>query len=106
MTGVLVAVSGDQLARVMTDQQPMKMAAAEALYETSQPASFSLFTIGTLDGRQEVFSVRVPDLLSFLATGSLDGKVEGINDLQAAYAATYGPGSYIPRCRSSTGRSG
>ncbi len=96
VTGVLVAVSGDQLARVMTDQQPMKMAAAEALYDTSQPASFSLFTIGTLDGRQEVYSIRVPGLLSFLATGSFDGKVEGINDLQAAYASEYGPGDYVP----------
>ena len=38
----------------MTEQQPMKMAAAEALYDTSAPASFSLFTIGTLDGSQEV----------------------------------------------------
>jgi cytochrome d ubiquinol oxidase subunit I len=91
-----VVVSGDLQGKLMTEQQPMKMAAAEALYETEQPAAFSLFTVGTLDGSEEVFSVRVPKVLSFLATGDLDGKVEGINDLQAAAQETYGPGDYRP----------
>ncbi|MDX6738876.1 cytochrome ubiquinol oxidase subunit I [Actinocorallia sp. A-T 12471] len=89
-------LSGDQLGKVMTETQPMKMAAAEALYETSQPASFSLFTIGTLDGTAPTFSIEIPDLLSFLATGTLDGEVKGINDLQAQYEAQFGPGDYRP----------
>ncbi len=89
LAAVVVAVSGDVDAKIMTEQQPMKMAAAEALYETSQPAEFSLFTVGTLDGSEEVFSITVPNLLSFLATGSFDGEVEGINDLNAQYAQTY-----------------
>jgi cytochrome d ubiquinol oxidase subunit I len=96
VAALLVVVTGDQQARVMTSVQPMKMAAAEALYDTSQPASFSLFTVGTLDGSRELFSIRVPDLLSFLATGDLNGKVEGINDLQSQYQALYGPGDYRP----------
>jgi len=91
-----VVVTGDLQARLMTEQQPMKMAAAEALYDTVAPASFSLFTIGSLDGSQEVWSVRIPRVLSFMATGSFDGKVEGINDLQTAEAAQYGPGDYTP----------
>ena len=77
IAGLLVFVTGDQQARVMTSVQPMKMAAAEALYETSQPASFSLFTIGTLDGSKELFSIRVPNVLSFLATGDFNGKEIG-----------------------------
>ena len=96
IAGLLVFVTGDQQARVMTSVQPMKMAAAEALYETSQPASFSLFTIGTLDGSKELFSIRVPNVLSFLATGDFNGRVEGINDLQADYQRLYGPGDYRP----------
>jgi cytochrome bd ubiquinol oxidase subunit I len=91
-----VVVTGDLQARLMTEQQPMKMAAAEALYDTVAPASFSLFTIGTPDGSQEVFSVRVPRVLSFMATGSFDGEVEGINDLQAQAEETFGPGDYTP----------
>ena len=80
----------------MTEVQPMKMAAAEALYETEKPASFSAFTIGTLDGSKEIFSIKVPYLLSFLATGHFDGEVKGINSLQDAYEQLYGPGSYKP----------
>ena len=52
--------------------------------------------IGTLDGRREMFSVKVPRVLSFLATGHFDGKVQGIDDVQAAEAAAYGPGDYRP----------
>jgi cytochrome bd ubiquinol oxidase subunit I len=96
LAGVLVAVTGDVQARVMTEQQPMKMAAAEALYDASSPASFSLFTIGSLDGTSEVWSLRLPGVLSFMATGSPSGTVEGVNDLQAAYQQRYGPGDYRP----------
>jgi cytochrome d ubiquinol oxidase subunit I len=91
-----VAVTGDLQGKVMTAQQPMKMAAAEALYSTEQPASFSIFTVGTLDGGREVYSVKVPRLLSFLATGHFDGRVQGIDDVQAAEQAKYGPGNYKP----------
>ena len=80
----------------MTDVQPMKMAAAEALYETSAPASFSIFTIGSLDGSTEVFSIRVPGVLSFMATESFSGEVEGINNVQARFEEKYGPGDYRP----------
>jgi cytochrome d ubiquinol oxidase subunit I len=96
VSGLLVAVTGDIQGKIMTDQQPMKMAAAEALWTTEQPASFSIFTIGSLDGSQDVFSIRIPNVLSFLATGTFDGKVEGINDLQAQYIQTYGAGDYTP----------
>ena len=91
-----VIVSGDLQGKVMTQVQPMKMAAAEALYETEQPASFSVLTIGTPDGQHELWSVKVPHLLSYLATGDLDGQVQGIRQLQTAYESTYGPGTYSP----------
>ena len=71
VSGLLVAITGDIQGKIMTEQQPMKMAAAEALWETEQPASFSIFTIGTPDGSEDIFSIRIPYLLSFLATGDL-----------------------------------
>lgn len=92
----LILLSGDTLAKTMTQTQPMKIAAAEALYQTAQPAPFSLFTIGTLDGTEPLFSIDVPGLLSFLATGSFDGEVQGINNLQAQYVQEFGPGDYRP----------
>ena len=73
----------------MVQQQPMKMAAAEALYETAQPAPFSVLTIGTLDGSEPIFTIEIPGALSFLATGTFDGKVEGINNLEAQYQQQY-----------------
>ncbi|MFJ6654265.1 cytochrome ubiquinol oxidase subunit I [Microbacterium sp. NPDC091313] len=93
-----VALSGDQLGLQMVATQPMKMAAAEAMYNTScgADASFSLFSIGTPDGSQEIWSLRVPYLLSFLSTHSFDGCVEGINDLQAQYVQQFGEGDYTP----------
>ncbi|MFD0688646.1 cytochrome ubiquinol oxidase subunit I [Actinomadura fibrosa] len=96
VAAVGVTVSGDVQARIMTEQQPMKMAAAEALYTTSSPASFSLFTVGSLDGSEELWSLRVPHVLSFMATGDPDGTVEGIDDVQRQYQARYGPGDYRP----------
>ncbi|GAA1166028.1 cytochrome ubiquinol oxidase subunit I [Nocardioides aquiterrae] len=91
VAGLLVAVTGDYQGKIMTEVQPMKMAAAEALYDTEDScAPFSLFTIGTPDGKEEKFSITVPCVLSFLATGSTDGKVEGINDLRAQYQEQFG----------------
>ena len=100
--GLGVVVSGDLQGKVMTTYQPMKMAAAEALYETRTNAPFSVLTIGPLDGTNARPIIEVPGLLSFLGTGSFNGEVKGINDLQAMYAAKYGSAaltqspSYVP----------
>jgi cytochrome d ubiquinol oxidase subunit I len=92
---LFVLISGDVVGKSIATDQPMKLAAAEGLYQTAQPASFSVFTVWDADGK-EAFSVKIPNLLSFLATGDLNGKVAGIDDLQAQYAATYGAGDYAP----------
>jgi len=88
-------VTGDLQGRLMDEQQPMKMAAAEALYDTQNGASFSLLTVGNLAG-DPVFQVRLPHLLSLIADMSWNGRVEGIHQAQAAEAHRYGPGSYVP----------
>src|SRR5690606_35278582 len=78
--------------KIMTEVQPMKMAAAEGLYEDvpeGEGAPFSIITVGTLDGTEEVWAVTVPKLLSYLATGSLEGAVEGIDHIQERYEQTY-----------------
>ena len=91
--GAATALTGDHLGKVITSVQPMKMAAAEALYSTTQGAPFSVFTIGK---PLPSFSLDLPWLLSILAKGSPTATVQGIDDLQAQYAAQYGPGSYVP----------
>jgi len=81
-----------------TKHQPMKISSTEAQWDNCQPCAFSLFQIGgfTQSDQKPSFSIQVPRLLSFLATGSFNGKVVGINDLQKQEAAQYGSGSYIP----------
>jgi cytochrome d ubiquinol oxidase subunit I len=93
VSGTAVALTGDLLGKVMTSVQPMKMAAAEALYSSSSGASFSIFATGK---PLPQFSIEIPYLLSVLAKGSPTATVQGIDDLQAQYAAQYGPGSYVP----------
>ncbi len=100
---VLVAALGTALAghfqgMLLEEQQPMKMAAAEAQFETEKPAAFSLFATGDLEhnpGHTNV-DLRIPYALSFLATGSFTGEVKGINQIQAEEEQKYGPGEYAP----------
>jgi cytochrome d ubiquinol oxidase subunit I len=96
VAGLGTMITGDFQGKVMTEVQPMKMAAAEGLYEDAAPAPFSLLTVGTLDGSEEVFKIEIPKLLSFLGTGTFDGEVRGIDSLQAEYEQKYGPGDYSP----------
>ncbi|WP_438295926.1 cytochrome ubiquinol oxidase subunit I [Streptomyces sp. HUAS TT7] len=98
VAGLATAVSGDSLGQVMFEQQPMKMAAAEALWDSQQPAPFSVFAVGDLDeGRNDV-AVEVPGLLSFLAHHNFDDAVPGINDIARQEAARFGgdPKEYVP----------
>jgi cytochrome bd ubiquinol oxidase subunit I len=94
---------GSHLGIVVTDYQPMKIASTEAQWDTCQPCAFSLFQIGgfTQSDQTPSFSIQVPRLLSFLATGSFSGEVQGLNPLQSEYEGRYGRGeNYIPPVRS------
>ncbi|NOY77691.1 MAG: cytochrome ubiquinol oxidase subunit I [Calditrichaeota bacterium] len=92
----LVIVVGHAQAQHMVKVQPMKMAAAEALWNSEDPAAMSLFTIGNEKERKDIFSIRIPKLLSLLAYNKLSGEVKGINQIQAEYEQKYGPGNYVP----------
>ncbi len=98
VSAILTALIGHGQAQLMTQQQPMKMAAAEALYTSRTSAPFSLFAVAPFEAHpsRSSFDVQLPNLLSVLATNSLDGKVEGINTLNARYQKQYGPGDYRP----------
>lgn len=93
---LMTGLNGHTQAQEMVRSQPMKMAAAEALWRTENPASFSLITIGDLSQRKDVFSIRLPRLLSLLAYNQLNGEVKGIFDLQSEFEQQYGAGNYIP----------
>jgi cytochrome d ubiquinol oxidase subunit I len=99
LTAVIAAsVTGHFQAELLVHQQPMKMAAAEALFETQSRAPLSLFATGdwTPNPQRTNVDVQARGLLSLVATGSTSGTVEGINDLNREYRARYGPGEYAP----------
>jgi len=86
-----VAITGDLQAKLMFQQQPMKMAAAEAACETG--SGFSVLAIGDLaatDCSEVVTLIEVPGLLGFLANGDPNQTVAGVNDLVPQYQENYG----------------
>jgi cytochrome bd ubiquinol oxidase subunit I len=87
-----LAISGDSQGKLMFQQQPMKMASAEALCHTEQPASFSVFAYGDVSNPncESVKSLDIPYILSFLATGDFNTKVVGVQDLIPRYQQMYG----------------
>jgi cytochrome bd ubiquinol oxidase subunit I len=88
---------GDELGVIEAQYQPMKIAAAEAQWTTCQPCSFSLFQIGGGNRDQTPTQIlAIPHLLSLLATNHWNGKVIGLNPLQAQYSKAFGPGYYVP----------
>ncbi len=96
VAGVMIFLGGHTMGQYMAEVQPMKLAAIEAIWETEQPASFSLLTIGDLSGKQEVWSFRIPYAMSFLACNNFTCEVKGVKELQANYEQQFGPGDYIP----------
>jgi cytochrome d ubiquinol oxidase subunit I len=93
---LLIGINGHAQAQHMVRTQPMKMAAAEALWYSEDPASFSLISITNLAQTGDVFSIHIPRLLSLLAYDRLSGEVKGIYNLQDEFERTYGPGDYKP----------
>jgi cytochrome bd ubiquinol oxidase subunit I len=89
---------GNRFGEAVTSAQGMKIAASEAQWNTCQPCGFSLFQIGGFSAQNPnpSVSIVIPRVLSFLATGSFDGQVQGLNQLQAREQKTYGPGNYMP----------
>ncbi len=96
VAGVALSLSGHFQTRLMFEQQPMKMAAAEALCETETGPGLSVFAVGDVSQECDVRSLVIPGLLSFLATDTWDAEIPGVIDTQASYVEQFGPGDYRP----------
>ncbi len=84
VASVLTIVSGDLQGKIMTQVQPMKMAAAEGLFKTETNAAMRLLVIGDLDAKKEIFSIEIPGLLTLISGHET---VQGVDDLREQYAA-------------------
>ncbi len=98
VAAILTGAFGHTQGMLMEKQQPMKMAAAEALYKTTKGASLSIFAVGPFEHFPKRLNtdIRIPHLLSILGTASWNGEIEGVNQLQAEDVKKYGPGDYVP----------
>jgi cytochrome d ubiquinol oxidase subunit I len=85
------ALTGDLQGKLMFEQQPMKMAAAEAACHDG--TGFSVLSVGNLGSRNcddIVALIEVPGILSYLAKGDFTTEVKGVNSLVDQYKADYG----------------
>jgi cytochrome bd ubiquinol oxidase subunit I len=98
---LLQLVVGNRFGAAVTSAQGMKIAASEAQWNTCQPCGFSLVQIGgfTTQDQTPSFSITIPRLLSYMATGSFDGEVQGLNELQQQEQRQYGRDNYMPNVR-------
>jgi cytochrome bd ubiquinol oxidase subunit I len=91
-------IVGNRFGEMVTSAQSMKIAASEAQWNTCQPCGFSVFQIGGFSAQDPdpTVSITIPRLLSYMGTGSFDGEVQGLNQLQAQEEKAYGPDNYMP----------
>jgi cytochrome d ubiquinol oxidase subunit I len=92
---------GNRFGEAVTSAQGMKIAASEAQWNTCKPCGFSVFQIGgfTAQDPDPSFAITIPRLLSWMGTGSFDGEIQGLNQLQAQEEKQFGPGDYMPNVR-------
>ncbi len=92
-----VALSGHAQTSYLVEAQPMKIAAAEGIWEdTPDPAPWSVIANIDVENQKNKWNVEIPGVLSFLSYGEFSGSLPGMKALQAQYEEMYGPGNYIP----------
>jgi len=77
-----VVVLGDESGYTSGENQKMKIAAIEAMWQTEPaPASFTVIGTPNIATHKTDYAVRVPWILGLIATRSLHGEVAGIDNL-------------------------
>src|SRR5690625_1355845 len=100
IASVAVLFTGHLQAQHIVQSQPMKLAAAEALWDTSDdPAPFTVLAKIDPEKKENKYELKIPSILSFFAYNEFSGSLEGMNQLQDEYTEKYGPGNYIPPVR-------
>ncbi len=96
ISSLLIAFTGHTSGTNVAKTQPMKLAAVEGLYEGCESAGIS--TICILNSAKKsykddvdpfLFDIKIPGMLSFLATSDFDAFVPGIKDIIEGGYTTY-----------------
>lgn len=82
MAVLSVIVLGDESGYEITENQQMKLAAIEGMWETEPaPASFTLVGIPDQATHSTHYAIKIPYLLGLIATRSFNQEILGVNDL-------------------------
>ena len=93
---ILVCGIGHFQGQFLVVHQPLKMAAAEALWKTERPAYLSIVSGIDEQNQTNTFELAIPSGMSFLANNNFSSEVKGISELQSSATAKYGQGNYVP----------
>ncbi len=96
VAALLSATTGHKHAQHTVKHQPMKLAAMEGMWETEQPAGFSVFASINQQERTSKRELKIPYLLSILSYNNATSEVKGLNELEAMYIEKHGEGDYLP----------
>lgn len=79
----LQPLSGDLSAKDVAQRQPAKLAAMEAHFHTEKQASLIIGGIPDTAAKKVDYALKIPGLLSFMATGDFNGEVKGLDQIPA-----------------------
>lgn len=80
----------------LAEANPMKLSAMEALWETENPAPFTVMAVINEDEHKNDMAIEIPALFSFMLYNKPEGEVKGMNDLHQELVEKYGQGDYYP----------
>jgi len=84
VVSILQAISGDISAHWVAQNQPVKFAAMEGLFETESNVPLTIGGWPDPEARETRWSIEIPGLLSFLAERDVNAEVMGLNDVPMA----------------------
>lgn len=84
VASLMVAFMGDQSGVVVFKDQPMKLAAIEAEWNTQPaPAAFNLIAFPNQTEHNNSFAIQIPDALGLVVTHTMNQVIPGINNIEA-----------------------
>ncbi|QWQ39384.1 cytochrome ubiquinol oxidase subunit I [Gemella sp. zg-570] len=87
-----LGVTGHSQMQYLVREYPMKVAAAEALYENSaDPAPFTVLALINEKQQESKPLIEIPGLLSFLSFDKFEGSLKGMKELQKELDQKYYP---------------
>lgn len=79
VAAIVQPISGDYSAKDVAERQPAKLAAMESHFKTEKPAGLIIGGIPDVENEEVHYAIEIPGLLSFLAHGSFDAEVTGLD---------------------------